>query len=133
MGVVSGKNASFSFAGDVYDGDDCLQDSGLDDAINEVVYQCSGYDKGVAGTRTAVFNVTLALSATDHAKINKLNPGDTGAFFYWPAGNTTTYFEIKALSSLITSASFSAPVNGVLAVDLSIRLNDITIQAASAT
>ncbi len=59
MPLPTGKNASFSFGGTVYDSDDCVSNWSLNDAINEVVYQCGGFDKGAVGTRSAVTTSTL--------------------------------------------------------------------------
>jgi hypothetical protein len=131
MGVVSGKSQAFIFNGTTYDADDCIQDGGLDDAINEVVYQCNGMDKSVAGTRSAMFNVTLALEKTDVTQINALNPGDTGALVIYPAGTTAGNIKYSAAAAIVETANFSLPVNGFYSVDLSIRLNDITIGAAT--
>ncbi len=131
MPLPTGKNASFSFGGTVYDADDCVSNWTLNDAINEVIYQCGGYDKGAAGTRSATFSVTLALAAADTTKVGALVPGGTGAFEAHPAGDTATYQEITATEALVTQATRSAPQNGVITMDLSIRLNDITLGTAT--
>ena len=127
----TGKNAAFTFNSVVYDADDCVQSWTLNDSINEVVYQCGGYDKGAAGTRSATFSTSLALSQTDTTKHQALYPGATGAFEAHPAGDTATYIEITSTSALITSANTSAPVNGIITIDLTIRLNDITLATAT--
>jgi hypothetical protein len=95
------------------------------------VYQCGGYDKGAAGTRSITFAVSLALSVTDVMKINALYPGATGTFEAHPGGDTPTYIEVVSTSALITQANKPMPVNGILSIDLVIRLNDVTFQAAS--
>jgi len=127
----TGKNQSFKFGSTTYTSADCIQQGAINDAINEVVYQCSGMDKGAAGTRSVTFAVTLALSVTDVTKINALYPGATGAFEAHPGGDTPTYIEVVAASALITQANKPQPVNGILTLDLVIRLNDITYRAAS--
>lgn len=127
----SGKLASFSLAGTVYDADDCLQDSGLDDAIQDVVYQCNSYDKHAVGTRSVMFNVTLALAATDTTKISALAPGSSGAFEYHPGGDTATYIEVTSTKGTVISRNVSSPVNGIISADVSIALDDVTFQAAS--
>ena len=131
MTAITGKSASFSFGGTVYGATSCIQESGLEDAINEVIYQCNGQDIGVAGTRSVVFSVSLAIGATEHAKITALAEGATGVFEYHPGGNSVGNIELEATRGIITSAPLSAPVNGVFALDLTIRLNGITIQAAT--
>lgn len=128
---VSGKNASFVFGATTYDADDCLQSWALADAINEVVYQCNGYDKGVAGTRSITFNVSLALAAADTAKVSALAPGTSATFTAYPAGNTATYQKVTSTAALLVSANRSTGPNAFISIDCSFRLNDITLGAAT--
>lgn len=127
----TGKNASFSFDGTVYDQDDCLSGWNMNKSVNEVMYQCGGYDKAAAGTKAATFSISLALAATDTAKLQALAEGAMGAFEAHPAGDTATYMEITSTDALITQANVSAPVNGIISIDLQIRLNDWTLAAAT--
>jgi len=127
----TGKTQSFKFGSTTYTQADCIQQGAINDAINEVVYQCNGMDKGAAGTRSATFAVTLALSVTDVTKINALLPGNTGTFEAHPGGDTDSYIEVTCTSALITQANKGVPVNGILTLDLVIRLNDVTYQEAS--
>lgn len=129
--AVSGKDASFDFGGVVYDSDDCVSGFNLSDAINEVIYQCGGMDKGAPGTRTAMFNVSLALAADDVTKVTALEPGTIDTFEAHPGGDSAGNIEVTATEALIVQANKPAPVNGIISLDLQIRLNDITIQAAS--
>jgi len=122
----SGKNASFSFAGTVYDADDCLQAWDLADAVQDVVYQCDGKDKHAAGTRQISFGVTLALSADDTTKVIALRPGTTGAWEGHPGGDTAGNIEVTATKGTIITAPLSAPVNGIITTDVSIALDDVT-------
>jgi len=131
--TISGVNQKVKFGTTTLTKASCIQDSGLDDAINSVIYQCNGFDKGVAGTRSAVFNLTLAIGATDDAKITAFAPGATGTFDAWPGGHVATYVQITAASAMVISANKSSPVNGILSADISIRLQDITIKAATST
>lgn len=127
----TGKDASFSFAGTVYDETDCLSGFSLNDAINEVVYQCGGVDKGAAGTRTATFNASLALAIDDETKVSAFTPGTADTFEAHPGGDTANNIEIVATEALVVQANISAPVNGIISLDLQLRLNDITIGAAT--
>lgn len=129
--AITGKDAIFSFDGTSYTTSDCLNDWELQDSINEVVYQCSGYDKGAAGTRSVMFNISLALAADDTTKLAALYPGATGTFEAHPGGDSVDNIEITATDALIVSAPQSAPTNGIYTLDLSIRLQDVTIGAAS--
>lgn len=127
----TGKLASFSFAGTVYDEDDCVSGWSLNDAINEVIYQCGGQDQAAAGTRSTTFSVSLGLAANDVTKVNALAPGTSGAFEAHPGGDTAGYIEVTATDSLVTAANQSAPVNGIITLDVTIRLNDVAIGTAT--
>ena len=126
-----GKNASFQFAGTTYDADDCLQGWDLTDAINDIVYQCNGYDKHASGTRAVSFRASLALAATDTTKISALAPGTTGAFEAHPGGDTATYIEVTASRGTVISRPVSAPINGIISCDVEISLDDITYTSAT--
>lgn len=131
MALPTGKDAAFTFDGTVYDSDDCLQDWALNDAINEVIYTCGGQDRAAVGSRTSTFQVTLALDTTDDTKVSALAPGSTGTFEAHPAGDTATYIEITSTDAVITNAGISTAVNDIITMDVTIRLNDITIGAAT--
>lgn len=126
----SGKLASFTFAATVYDQDDCVQSWDLDHSINEVLYQCGGYEKAAVGNTSAVFTVTLALAKTDTAKLSALAPGTIGTFEAHPGGDSASNIEITSTQAVVISAPISTSPNDIISVDLTIRLNDITIGAA---
>jgi len=127
----TGLLESFSFGGTVYDSDDCLQSTGLQDAISEVVYQCGGQDRAGVGSRSSTFTVSLALAKTDTAKLAALAPGATGAFEYHPGGDSAGNIEVTATEAIVTSAPISTGPNSIITLDVTFRLNDITIGAAS--
>jgi len=127
----SGKNASFNFATVLYDADDCLQGWDLSSAINDIVYQCNGFDKHLPGAKTLSFRVSMALAATDTTKVTAFAPGTTGAFEAHPAGDTATYIEVRASRAQVNSANISAPINGVILVDAEFMLDDVTYAAAT--
>lgn len=123
--ATSGKNASFSFATVTFDADDCLQSWDLNSAVVDVVYQCNGYDKHAVGTKSASFRTSLALAATDTTRVTAFAPGTTGIFEAHPAGNTATYIEIEVAKATVISANLTAPINGIIAIDLELALDDI--------
>ena len=129
--AASGKNASFSFAGTVYGAADCIQSWQLNNAIAELVYQCSGFDKAAAGAQTATFTTSLALSASDTGKISALDAGSTGAFIGNPAGDTTGYIEATGSAALVTRSNLLSGARNIITYDLTMRLNDLTLQAAA--
>ena len=127
-----GKSASFQFAGTTYNGDDCLQGWDLNSSINDIVYQCDGYDKHAVGTKAISFRTSLALAATDSTKHQAFTPGTTGTFEAHPGGDTATYIEITATKATVVSAPMSAPVNGIISMDIELALDDVTYTTASA-
>lgn len=127
----SGKNASFSFAGVVYDADDCLQGWDLSQAVSDVIYQCNGYDKHAAGTQAVTFRTSLALAKTDTTRITAFTPGTTGAFEGHPGGDTAGYIEAETVKATVLSANVGAPMNGFIAIDLELGIDDITWGAST--
>jgi hypothetical protein len=125
--ATGGKNAAFSFATVVYDADDCLQSWDLNNAINDIVYQCNGYDKHTVGAKTATFRASLALASTDTTRVTAFAPGTTGIFEAHPAGDTATYIEIEVAKATVISANMSAPINGIIALDIEFALDDIDL------
>lgn len=126
-----GNSASFSFATVLYDADDCLQGWDLNDAINDIVYQCNGYDKHAAGTRAITFSASLALAKTDTTKVSAFAPGTTGAFEAHPGGDSSGAIEITATKGTVISAPISSGPNNIIAIDVEIALDDVTYAAAT--
>jgi len=129
--AVTGKNAEFVFAGTTYDADDCLQNWNLTKNVEDITFYCNGRTKHLAGNADAVFTCSLALAATDTTKIGALEEGDTGAWVGFPAGNTATYIKFTASKGTVINAPVSAPQNGVVTLDLTIALDDLTDSAAT--
>jgi hypothetical protein len=127
----SGQLASFTFNATTYDETDCMQSSGFDDAVQEALYMCDGFNKGVATVREITFNASMAIANTDVVKLTALAPGTTASDFeYHPGGDTATYIEVSATSAYVVSRPFTTAPNAVHTIDVTIRLNDVTIQAA---
>ena len=129
--AIGGQNASFQFAGTTYNGDDCLQSWDLASSINDVVYQCNGYDKHASGTKAISFRTSLAFAAADSTRFEAFAPGTTGTFEAHPAGDTATYIEITSTRATVVSAPLSAPVNGIISLDIELALDDVTYTTAS--
>ena len=128
----SGKLASFTFNATTYDESDCMQGSSISDAIQEAMYMCDGYSKGVPTLRELTFTVSLALANTDTAKVTALTPGTTATDFeYHPGGDTATYLEFTSTDAYVVSRPLNTAPNGVHTIDVTIRLNDITFGAAA--
>jgi len=126
-----GKLAAFTFATIVYDADDCLQGWDMNDAIQDIVYQCNSYDKHAVGTRGVSFRASLALAATDTTKVTAFAPGTTGAFEAHPGGDTAGNIEITATKATVISAPLSSGPNNVIAIDVELALDDVTYTTAA--
>lgn len=127
----SGKKASFVFAGTTFTTASCLQSWDFSNAINDIVYQCNGYDKHLPGTVTAMFRVSLALAATATTTVIALAPGTTGTFQANPGGDVTGNIEISATRAQVNSANISTGPNAVIMVDVEIALDDVTLTTAA--
>ncbi len=130
--VVSGLSQQFIFNSQTYNADDCIQSSSLNRSVNAGMYQCGGSMKTALGAKTYVFNASLALAATDTTKVGALQEGDNGTdFAYWPAGVATGNIKMTSTKAWVASANYSAPVNGVITVDLTINLDALTDTTSS--
>jgi hypothetical protein len=129
--AVTGKLASFKFVSTTYDSDDCLQNWALNKSVEDVTFYCSGRTKHLAGNADAVFTCSLALAAADTAKIAALEEGATGAWEGHPAGDSSGFIEFTSTKGTVISAPVSAPQNGVVTVDVTIALDDLTDKAAT--
>ena len=129
--ATSGVSAEFKFGGTTYDADDCLQNWNLDRSVEDITYYCNGHTKHLGGNANAVFTCSLALSATDTAKIAALEEGSTGVWEGHPAGDTATYIEFTSTRGTVINSPVSAPQNGVITMDVTIALDDLTDAAAS--
>lgn len=129
--ATAGNLARFSWDGVDYTTEHCLQSWDFNNAINDIVYQCAGYDKHLGGTQNVSFSVSLALDATDTTKITALAPGDTTTqFAAYPTGYTTNYIGITSTDGLVLTNNLTAPINGIVSMDVTIALNNVTIAKA---
>ena len=127
----SGKLASFKFGATTYTTAHCLQSWDLNSAINDVVYQCGGYDKHLVGSKTLSFRTTLGLAATATTTVIAFAPGTTGAFECHPGGDSAGRIEVTATRAQVNSANMSAPINGIIALDIELALDDVTYTTAA--
>lgn len=125
--AVTGLSQSVTFNSQTYDADDCLQSSSLNRSVNTAMYQCGGTMKTALGAKVYTFNMSLALAASDTAKIAALQEGDNATDFkYFPAGVTSGNMKVTSTKAWVTAANLSAPVNGVMTVDVTINLDNLT-------
>jgi len=129
--AASGILASFKLGATTYSAADCLQSWQLAHSIQELIYQCSGVNKAAAGAVDATFSVSLALAASDTTKHAALDAGSTGAFEAHPGGDSSGFIEITATDSLVTRSNTTSGPRSIISYDLTIRLQDITLSAAT--
>lgn len=127
----SGLLGSFSFAGTVFDADDCLQSHSINRSVNTATYQCSGAMATVSGAKVYVFNYSLAIAKDDTATVAVLNEGSTGAFEYHPGGDAGGNIEMTSSRGTATQMNINGPVNGVLTIDGSINLDNLSDATAA--
>ena len=127
----AGKLAGFTWNTTAFTSASCIQSWDLASSINDIVYQCNGYDKHAAGTKVVSFRTSLALCSSDVAIVQGFAPGTTAAFEAHPGGDTATYIELTATKGTIMSAPISAPINGIISMDIEIALDDISYSCAA--
>ena len=127
----TGKLASFKFGAVTFSTASCLSSWDLNSAVNDIVYQCNGYDKHAVGTKALTFRVTLGLSADDTTVVTAFAPGTSGAFECHPGGDSAGNIEITATRSQVNSANLTAPINGIIALDIELGLDDVTYTTAA--
>ena len=131
-----GKNANFYF-GTSWGPPDCLQSMDITDNINDIIYQCNGYDRHTIGTRAIGITVSIALSGTEATTmLSYIYPGaeSTQAVFR-PMGHSTASdqqrLKYSATKTLCVRGDIGAPINGMVTADYAFVLDDVTIAAAT--
>ena len=131
--AVSGKNALFKF-GTTWGPADCLQGMDISDSVNDVVYQCNGYDRHVAGTRALTVRVSMALpSGTATSVLGYIYPGaESTEAWFMPQGRAPTTKPVYTPTRVqCNRADVSAPINGIITADFEFGVDSITISAAT--
>ena len=127
-----GNKASFTFGTNTFDVDDCLQSWDFSHSINDIVYSCNGYDRHGVGTETGMVTVTLAINSDDTSIVTALDAGNYSSIFEaWPGGSTPGNIEVQAIRAQVNRCDISAPMNGIITLDVEFALDDITITTAA--
>ena len=130
--AVSGLLQQFVFNSQTYGPSGCVQSSSLNRSVNASQYQCGGSMKTALGAKTYVFQASLALAANATATVGALQESDNATdFAYWPAGVSTGNIKMTSTKAWLVAANYSAPVNGVLTVDITINLDALTDTTSS--
>jgi len=127
----AGINAAFTFAGTVFNADDCVQNTSVQRSINPVTYQCSGIQKTVIGAKIYLFTYQLAIAKDDTSKVALLDEGSTGAFIYNPGGDVTGNIEMTSTKGTAVRMDVGAAANGFITIDGQLALDDLTNASAA--
>jgi hypothetical protein len=131
----TGKNAILEF-GTTFGPADCLQGGNISDAVEDITYYCNGFQKHIAGVRIASLDVSMALPETNMTTVmSYIYPGANSTSWIWrPSGHSTgskTRLKYTSTKAHCLTANVSAPINGVITLDATFVLDDLTIAAAT--
>lgn len=128
MTKFSGKDMVLTIGGNALT---CLQSVETDERLDVFEVSCAAAtDKEkVAGLKSSRMTVTMALDQNDTVELGYIDPGDTGAIVFKPAGATMAYIQIDATASIVASRRISTPVDGVVVCTVDIELDDLAISA----
>lgn len=128
----TGLSQSFTFGTTTVAASGCIQSSSLDNSVNAAMYQCGGVMKTALGAKTYVFQATLAYDETDTTVGLAFEPGDNSTIFkYFPGGVTSGNIKFTSTKAWVVAARYTAPVNGVITLDITINLDALTIGAST--
>lgn len=128
MTKFSGKDMTLTIGGNAIT---CLQSVETDERVDIFEISCAAAtDKAkVAGLKSSRMTVTFALDQNDTTELGYVDPGDSGAIVFHPAGATSTYIKIDATASIVASRRMSTPVDGFAVCTVDIELDDLAITA----
>ena len=128
MTKFSGKDMTLTIGGNAIT---CLQSVETDEAVDVFEISCAAatYKEKVVGLASARMTVTFALDQNDTTELGYVDPGDTGAVLFKPAGATTGYIQIDATAATVGNRRMSYPVEGFAVCTVDVELDDLAITA----
>lgn len=109
----------------------CVQSAALNRQVREILAVCTGVEQGQPGPASYTLTLSLAIKKTDHAKLTALAQGAKLAVDIAVGGATAGNIHITSTEGVIMQSN--VPLNpagtGYLAIDATIRLNDLTVAA----
>lgn len=124
----TGLNTSFEFGATVYT---VVQNAAFQRVVDDVTAIIAGIKKGYPGPASYTFRISLAIKKTDHAVMNALAEGDTGAAALYIGGNTTGNIKMSTTEAVIMESSGNITPASYVPLDLTVRFNDLTTAAAA--
>ena len=128
--LASSANFSLTFGGNALT---CIQTVDISDTAPVTEIECAGASsvEQIVGITRVTMTISGALEDDDNTLLGYLDPGDTGAITFDPAGTGTGTLDISSTNATVTDRSISLPVNGFAQWNATLALDDITIGANS--
>ena len=128
MAKFTGKDQTLSFGGNALT---CITSVSTSEQVDIAMAECAGstYKTKVAGLANATMTVNMALDKDDVTELGYIDPGDTGAIIWLPAGAASGNIQWDSTNATVSSRNIDAPVNGIVAVTFVLELDDVAISA----
>lgn len=128
MAKFTGASQTFTIGGNAIT---CIQSGETDERIDiyEVACAAATDKEKVSGLKSSRMSLSFAVETDDVTVLGYVDPGDSGAIVYRPAGATSGDINIAATTGIVASRRISAPVEGIVVVSIEIELSNLAISA----
>lgn len=111
----------------------CITSVSTSESVDVAIAECAGatYKTKVAGLANATMTINMALNQDDVTLLGYIDPGDTGAVVWHPAGATSTFIKFDSTNATVSSRNIDDPVNGICACTVVLELDDVAISAVA--
>ena len=130
MATVGAPSITFP-SGTVYGASDCIQVASFTNGKEDITYRCGGDYAHLSGTSNIMLDFSIALLATDTAKVTALAPGATGIAEYHPFGDAAGRIEHDTTKATVIKADLSDSAGKVVTLDVTLAWDDVTSTAAT--
>jgi len=130
MATVGAPSITFP-SGTVYGASDCIQVASFTNGKEDITYRCGGDYAHLSGTSTITLDFSIALLATDTAKVTALAPGATGIAEYHPFGDAAGRIEHTTTKATVMKADLSDSAGKVVNLDVTLVWDNVTSTAAT--
>lgn len=130
MATVGAPSITFP-SGTVYGASDCIQVASFTNGKEDITYRCGGDYAHLSGTSSIMLDFSIALLATDTAKVTALAPGATGIAEYHPFGDAAGRIEHTTTKATVMKADLSDSAGKVVTLDVTLAWDDVTSTAAT--
>ena len=130
MATVGAPSITFP-SGTVYGASDCIQVASFTNGKEDITYRCGGDYAHLSGTSNIMLDFSIALLATDTAKVTALAPGATGIAEYHPFGDAAGRIEHDTTKATVIKADLSDSAGKVVTLDVTLAWDNVTSTAAT--